>query len=82
MKVTVNNPNKTLFNHSAFTKFQYSLPNIIRMTKSRRMKWAGRVGEKSRAYRILVGKPEGNGPLGRSRSMWKNNMKMDLRGIA
>jgi hypothetical protein len=40
----------------------YSSPNIIRMIKSRRMRWAGhvaRTGEKRNAYRILVGKPEG-----------------------
>jgi hypothetical protein len=40
----------------------YSLPSIIRMIKSRRMRWAGhiaRMGEKRKAYRILVGKPEG-----------------------
>jgi hypothetical protein len=46
----------------------YSLPNIIRMIKSWRMRWAGhvtRMGEKMNAYRILVGKPEGKRPLGR-----------------
>jgi hypothetical protein len=46
----------------------YSSPSIIRMIKSRRMKWAGHVaqmGEKRNAYRILVGKPEGKRPLGR-----------------
>jgi hypothetical protein len=55
------------------------------MIKSRRMRSAGRVvrnGEKSNAYRILVGKPEGKRPLGRPRSRWKDNMKMDLSGIA
>jgi hypothetical protein len=39
----------------------YSSPNIIRMIKSRRMRWAGhvaRIGEKRNAYGILVGKPE------------------------
>jgi hypothetical protein len=46
----------------------YSLPNIIRMTRSRRMTWAGhlaRMGEKRNAYIILVGKPEEKKPLGR-----------------
>jgi hypothetical protein len=46
----------------------YSSPNIIRMIKSRRMRFAGNVacmGEKRNAYRILVGKPEGRRPLGR-----------------
>jgi hypothetical protein len=44
----------------------YSSPNIIRMIKSRRMRWIGhvvRMGEKRNAYRILVGKPEGKSPL-------------------
>jgi hypothetical protein len=54
------------------------------MIKSRRMRWAGhvpRMGEKRNVYRILVGEPEGKGPLGRPRCMWVNNIKMDLREI-
>jgi hypothetical protein len=85
MKVTLNNTSKTHFNHLTFTKFYYSSPNIIRMTKSRRMRWAGRVtciGEKRTAYRILMGKPERNRPLGKHRSVWKDNTKMDLRETA
>jgi hypothetical protein len=52
------------------------------MIKSRRMRWAGhvaRMGAKRNAYRILVGKKEGNRPLGRPRRRWVNNIKMDLR---
>jgi hypothetical protein len=48
----------------------YSSPNIIRVIKSRRMRWAGHVasmGEKRGVYRILVGRPEGRRPLGRPR---------------
>jgi hypothetical protein len=48
----------------------YSSPNIIRLIKSRRMRWAGhvaRMGETRNAYRILVRKPEGKSPLGRPR---------------
>jgi hypothetical protein len=48
----------------------YSSPSIIRIIKSRRMRWAGYVapiGEKRNAYRLLVGKPEGKRPLGRPR---------------
>jgi hypothetical protein len=58
----------------------YSSPSIIRMIKSRRMRWAGhvaRMGEKRNAYRIL-GKPEGKRPLGRPRCRWVDNIKMDL----
>jgi hypothetical protein len=47
-----------------------SSPSIIRIIKSRRMRWAGhvaRIGEKRNVYRLLVGKPEGKGPLGRPR---------------
>jgi hypothetical protein len=60
----------------------YSSPNIIRVTKSRRMGWAGhvsRMGEKRGAYRIFVGRPEGRRPLGRPRRRWEVNIKMDLR---
>jgi hypothetical protein len=62
----------------------YSSLNIIRMIKSRRMRWAGhvaRMGAKRNAYRILVGKPEGRKPLGRPRRMWLYNIKIDLREI-
>jgi hypothetical protein len=54
------------------------------MIKSRRMRWAGhvaRMGAKKTAYRILVGKPEGERPLGRPRRRWVDNIKMDLREI-
>jgi hypothetical protein len=54
------------------------------MIKSRRMRWTGhvaRMGEKRNACRILVVKPEGNRPLGRPRSGWLDNIKMDLREI-
>jgi hypothetical protein len=58
--------------------------NITRMIKSRRMRWAGhvaRMGNKRNAYRILVGKPERERPLGRPRSRWVDNIKIDLREI-
>jgi hypothetical protein len=54
----------------------YPSPSIIRMIKSRRMRWAGHV---ARMGRILVGKPEGKRPLGRPRRGWVDNIKMDLR---
>jgi hypothetical protein len=56
----------------------------VKMITSRRMRWAGhvaRMGEKRNAYRILVGKPEENGPLGRPRRRWVDSIKIDLRGI-
>jgi hypothetical protein len=56
----------------------YSSPSIIRMIKSRRMRWAGhvaRMGEKKNAYRILVGNPEGKRPLGRPSHRWVNNIR-------
>jgi hypothetical protein len=61
----------------------YCSPSLIRMIKSRGMRWAGhvaRMGEKS-SYRILVGKPEGKRQLGRLRRRWEDNIKMDLREI-
>jgi hypothetical protein len=60
----------------------YSSPSIIRMIKSRRMRWAGyvaRMGEKRNAYRTLVGKSEGKRPLERPKRRWVDHMKMDLR---
>jgi hypothetical protein len=62
----------------------YSSPSIIRMTKSRRMRWAGhvaRIEAKMNACRILVGNPEGKRPLGRPRRRWVDNIKMDLTEI-
>jgi hypothetical protein len=62
----------------------YSPPNIIRVIKSRRMRWAGhvaRIGERRGAYRILVGRPEGRRPLGRPRFRWEDNIKMDLEEV-
>jgi hypothetical protein len=62
----------------------YSSPSIIRMIKSRRMRWAEHVTQmrtKRNAYRILLGKPKGKKPLGRLRRRWVHNIKMDLREI-
>jgi hypothetical protein len=58
-----------------------SLPSIIRIVKSRRMRWTGhvaRMGEKRNAYRLLVRKPEGKRPIGRPRRRWVDNIRMDL----
>jgi hypothetical protein len=62
----------------------YSSPSIIRIIKSRRMRWVGhvaRIGEKRNVYRLLVGKPEGKRPLRRPRRRWMDNIKMDLLEI-
>jgi hypothetical protein len=56
--------------------------NIVKVIKSRRMRWAGhvaRMGEGRGVYRVLVGRPEGKRPLGRPRRRWEENIKMDLR---
>jgi hypothetical protein len=63
----------------------YPLPSIIRIIKSRRMRWVGHVArmrEKRNVYRLLVGKPEGRRPLGRPRRRWIDNIKINLLEIA
>jgi hypothetical protein len=60
----------------------YTSPNIIRVIKYRGVKWAGyvaRMGGMRSAFKILVGKPEGKRPLGRSARGWDDNIRMDLR---
>jgi hypothetical protein len=60
----------------------YSSPNIIRMIKSRKIRWAGHVahmGEKRNSYRILLAKLEGRRPEGRPRHRCVDNIKIDLR---
>jgi hypothetical protein len=62
----------------------YSSPGIIRQVKSRRVMWAGHVArmeEERKVYKVLVGKPEGKGPLGRPRRRWEDGIGMDLREI-
>jgi hypothetical protein len=57
----------------------YSSPNIVRIIKSRRMRWAGHVGgmgDRRGAYRNLVGRPDGKRSLGRHRRIWEDNIKM------
>jgi hypothetical protein len=61
----------------------YSSPNIVRVIKSRRLRWVGHVARMGRGKvnRILVGRPEGKRPLGRPRRRWEDNIKLDLREI-
>ena len=62
----------------------YSSLNIVRVIKSRRMRWAGhvaRMGEESGVNRVLVGKPEGKRPMERPRRRWVDNIRMDLQEV-
>jgi len=62
----------------------YCSPNIVRVIKSRRMRWAGDVAhmsEEKDVCRVLVGKPEGIRPLGRPRRRWVDNIRMDLQEV-
>jgi hypothetical protein len=69
------NPEELNLNH-------YTSSNIIRVIKSRRIRWAGHVARKGKMrniYSVLVGKPEGKRPLGRPKCMWEDNIKVDLK---
>jgi len=62
----------------------YSSPNIVRVIKSRRMRWDGHVacmGEERGVYRVLVGKSEGKRSLGRPRRRWVDNSRTDLQEV-
>ena len=62
----------------------YRSPNIVRVIKSRRLRWAGNVArmeEGRSALKILSGKPTGKRPLGRPRRRWEDNIRMDLEEI-
>ena len=62
----------------------YFSPNIVRVIKSRRMRWAGhiaRMGERRVIYGDLVGKPKRQRPFGRPRRRWENTIKMDVQEV-
>jgi hypothetical protein len=62
----------------------HSSPNIVRVIKSRGIRWAGhvaRMGEKRVVYRVFVGKLEGKKRLGGPRRRWEDNIKMDLQEV-
>jgi hypothetical protein len=62
----------------------HSSPNIVRVIKSRRMRWVWHIastGERRGVYRVLVGILEGKRPLGRPRCGWEDNIKIDLQKV-
>ena len=70
--------------HNEELSDQYPLPNIVRVVKSRRMRWAGhvtRMGEGRGVHRVLVGKPEGKRPLVRPKRRWDDNIKMEFEEV-
>jgi hypothetical protein len=70
--------------HNEELRDLYSSPSIIRIVKSRKMRFVGhgaRMGEKRNSYRLLTGKPDGKRPLGRPRRRWLDNIMMDLEVI-
>ena len=70
--------------HNEVLNDLYCSPNIVRVTKSRTMRWAGhvaRMGERKGVYSVLVGKLEVKRPLGRPRHRWEDNIKLDLQEV-
>jgi hypothetical protein len=70
--------------HNEELRDLYSSPRIIRIIKSKRMRWMGlvaRIGKKRKAYGFMVGKPVGNTPLGRTRRRWLDNINTDVGDI-
>jgi len=70
--------------HNEELNYLYSSPNIVRVIKSRRMRWAehvARTGGERGVYRVLMGKPEGRRPLGRSRHRLVDNIRTDLQEV-
>jgi len=62
----------------------YCSPNIVRVIKWKRIRWTGhvaRMGERRGIYRVLVEKPEGKRPLGRTRRRWEDNIEINLQDV-
>ena len=63
----------------------YRSPNIVRVIKSRRLRWVrnvARIGEGRSAFKILIDKATGKRPLWRPRRRWEDNIRMDLEEIS
>ena len=70
--------------HNEELNDMYSSPNIVRVIKSRRVRWDGhlaRTGEERVVHRVLVGKPEGRRSLGRRRPRWVDNIRTDIQEV-
>ena len=70
--------------HSEELNDLYSSPDIVRVKKSRRMRWAGhvaRTGVERGVYKVLMGELEGKRPLGRPRRRWVDKIRMDLQEV-
>ena len=74
----------TIKTHNKELNYLYSSPNIVRVIKSKRMRWAGCaacMGQSRGVYRVLVGKPEGKSPLGGHRRRRGDNNKMKFQEV-
>jgi len=63
----------------------YDSPDVMKIMKSRRLRWAGNVARtegRRRLYSIAIGRPDGRRPLGRPRRRWEDNIRRDLREVA
>jgi len=70
--------------HNEELNDQYSSPNIVRVVKSRRIRWGGTCStyeESMGLYRILMGKPKGKRPMGRHRHRWEDNINTGLQEV-
>ena len=71
-------PEENIWVHSEDLYSLYRSPNILRVIKSRRLRWAGHVArmeEGRSAFKILTGKSTGKRPLGRPRRRWEDNIR-------
>ena len=70
--------------HNEWVNDLYPSPDIVRVIKSRRIRWTGhveRMGERRGLYRVLVAKPERKRQLGRPRHKWEDNIKIDFQEV-